>query len=66
MLFRSEGQAWVTFDSVAGTLYVLEGRETLKSSWEPIGYPIQGDGQKTEVAVAAEGKAKYLRLVVAQ
>lgn len=62
----AEGQAWVAFDSVAGTLYVLEGRETLKSSWEPIGYPIQGDGQKTEVAVAAEGKAKYLRLVVAQ
>ena len=62
----ADKQLWVEFDSIAGVTYVIEGRETLKSPWEPVGYPIVAGGQRTEVAVAVEGKAKYLRLTQAQ
>jgi YVTN family beta-propeller protein len=62
----AEKQLWVAFDSIPGASYVVEGRETLKSVWEPVGYPIVANGPRTEVAVSTEGKAKYLRLTQEQ
>lgn len=59
----ADGRLLVSFDSVAGVQYTLEGKPSLTATWSTIAGTIVGDGRRVELPVALDSKAEFLRLI---
>lgn len=59
----ADGRLLVSFDSVAGVQYTLEGKPSLTATWSSIAGTILGDGRRVELPVDVDSKAEFLRLI---
>jgi YVTN family beta-propeller protein len=63
---RQGNQVIISFESVAGVIYVIETRASLDQPWVSTQTPIYGSGQRIEVPVSVEEVRQFVRLVGAE
>ena len=60
---KSNGQVVVSFESVPGVRYGLQGRDAIDQSWSPTLATVVASGVRTEIALPDTAPARFLRLL---